>query len=51
MEVRPLGGFSVVEQVVGRVRDRCPLADVCCLRTAGRRRDSSNGVQPLDEGG
>jgi hypothetical protein len=50
MEVRPCA-FSLVKQVVGRVRDRCPLADVCCQRTVGRRPDSSSGVQPLDEGG
>jgi hypothetical protein len=43
--------FSLVEQVVGRVRDRGLPADVCRHRTAGRRRDSSSGVQPLDEGG
>ncbi len=50
MGVHPVG-FSLVEQVVSRVRDRGPLADVCFQLTTGRRRDSSSGVQPLDEHG
>ena len=44
--------FSVpVEEIVGGVRGKRQMADVCWRATALRRCDPSRGVQPLDEGG
>src|SRR6266516_7038146 len=41
----------LVEEVVGRVRHKRKITDVCYRATARRRWEPSSGVQPLDEGG
>src|SRR5882762_8158689 len=42
---------GLVEEVVGRVRHKRQMPDVCWRTTARRRCNPSRGVQPLDEGG
>src|SRR6267378_3075476 len=42
---------GLVEEIVGRVRHKRQMPDVCWRATARRRCNPSRGVQPLDEGG
>src|SRR5262249_44742956 len=42
---------GLVEEVVGRVRHKRLITDVCERATARLRCEPSSGVQPLDEGG